>query len=227
MRHAMIGFIRGELAKKQSHPDDYTELVQGLIAAAEKLAPGYQMQPVLLGMLGEFAGRHGPGAHPSREAGVEAAELVERALRHIPADHPARATVLTRLGELLLAHTVFDHSAGHLDRIRGLLEEAVAQPAADDANRAVNHYLLGLADGVAALFGADFQRFDAAAAQLRHAAGLAPPGHRLHVSIPVALAMLLRNRFVRYGNLELLDAADHYAAAALTALREAALARTT
>ncbi len=221
MRHAMIGFVRGELAKRQSHPDDYGELVQSLITAAEKLPQGYQMQPVLLGMLGEFAGRHGPGRHPSHEAGIAAAELVERALRHVPADHPARATVLTRLGEILLAHTVFDHSAGHLDRIRGLLKEAMSQPAVDEANKAVNHYLLGLADGVAALFGGDFQRFDAAAEQLRHAAELAPPGHRLRVSIPVALAAMLRIRSVRYGNLELLDAADHYAAAALTALREA------
>ena len=221
MRHAMIGFFRGELARPARSLRRLRRGCRGPHRGRGKDAAGISDAAAAPGDARRVRGHHGPGARPSREQGVEAAELVEQALRHIPADHPARATVLTRLGELLLAHTVFDHSAGHLDRIRGLLGEAVAQPAADDANKAVNHYLLGLADGVAVLFGADFQRFDAAAAQLRHAAGLAPPGHRLRVSIPVALAMLLRYRFVRYGNLELLDAADHYAAAALTALREA------
>lgn len=219
MLHAMVSFMRGELANRQGNPDAYRDVVDGLMVAAEKLATDHRMQPMVRGVLGEFAGRYGPGTSPTREASIAAAELVEQALRQVPADHPARVVALTRLGEILLGHTVFDHSAEHLTRIRALLHEAITQPMVDQANQAVNHYLLGMVDGVAALFGGDFRGFDAAVEQLRYAAGLAPERHELHLKILIALAMMLRHRYLRDRNLEWLDASDHYAAAALAAVR--------
>lgn len=220
MLDAMAGFIRTELATRQGSSDGYGELIQSLMAAADRLAPGSRMQPMLLGLLGEIAGQHGPGADSSA-AGDAAAELVERVLQYIPAGHPARVVVLTRLGEILLASTVSDRSAGRLDRIRGLMHEALTQPA-DDTQRAVTHYLLGLVDGVAARFAGDLRRFDAAVEQLRRAAGLVPDRHQLHAKIMTALSVMLRDKYMHDKNLESLDASDHYATAALTALRESA-----
>jgi len=219
MRDALAGFIRTELANRQGCPE-VGELIVSLMTAADKLAPGSRLQPMLLGLLGEFAGRHSAGPDPSREASDAAAELVERALRYLPADHPARVVVLTRLGEIMIANLLSGYSAGRLNRIRALMDEAIAQPSAGDANRAVNHYLLGVVDWIAAFRGGDSGRFGAAVEQFRRAAELIPDQHQLRFKILATLSVLLRTRYQRDKNLEWLDASDHYATAALAARHE-------
>ncbi|MBV9451911.1 MAG: CHAT domain-containing protein [Streptosporangiaceae bacterium] len=226
MRQGQLAQIRAILAEQSGDQSGYRELIEGLTVAAEKLDRDYPLRPLVLGVLGVSVEAHDPGTPASPSDSTAAAELAERALRQIPSDHPARVQVLTRLGEALLKHSVFDHSATHLDRIRALLQDAISHPAADDTNKAMNHYLLGMVDGAAAALGGDAQRFDAAIDQLRYAAGLVPEEHWLRGSILSAISALLGNRFYVQGGLEFLDASDHYARAALQAMQAAGTSTT-
>ena len=138
------------------------------------------MVPLLQGMLGGAFGFPLGGREPSREESTAAIDLLESVIEEIPDDHPARAETLVRLGSLLITRGFsLDRPVPSLKKLRRQLEDAINRPAANPLNDAVNHCLLGMAEGVEGLLAPDPALIITSVDRLKRAAEIGRPSRRL------------------------------------------------
>ncbi|MGH3374685.1 MAG: CHAT domain-containing protein [Actinoallomurus sp.] len=211
--HGMPGVLKGIQAARRGNQD---EVVGAVTGSLEELDDDDPMRPALQGMLGELtdltSGTSDIGGSASLEDLEATVDRLECALRELPDDHPARAPLRTQLTAALLRCEVSEPSATRMKRARELLDEAIARPGPDPAGDATSHCLLAIADGIQSIAnGADAERVDDSITRLKRAADLLPSGHRLRADIATLLVHHLGLRHLQGGELEFLDAADHYA----------------
>ncbi|TMR05025.1 CHAT domain-containing protein [Actinomadura soli] len=197
--------------------------IQDVEAVADAIAriggdfgEGHPFRQVLQGVLGQLLllrpdGLSGGARTATPEEREAALEFLENILTELPDDHPDRAETLGRLGATLARGIEHKHSAERLERVRGILLEAVGRPAADTLNDALNHFLLVVVDRLRTMIGHGLEPVSDAVERLQRVARLLPPEHPLQQMIPGFLTSILMHRHLEAGGLEHLDAADHYA----------------
>ncbi|TDD40218.1 CHAT domain-containing protein [Actinomadura sp. KC06] len=196
--------------------EDVNALADAITRIGGEFGEGHPFQQVLQGVLGQLLDLHSDGhSGGARSATPEereaALELLENVLTELPDDHPDRAATLGRLGTILTRGIEHRHSPERLERVRGILLEAVGRPAADTDNEALNNFLLVVVDRLRSMIGHGLQPLSDAVERLQRVARLLPREHPLQQMIPGFLASVLMHRHLQAGGLEHLDAADHYA----------------
>jgi tetratricopeptide (TPR) repeat protein len=200
---------------RRGRPEDLDGVADALTRIVGDLGDGHPFQQMLRGMLGQFLDMRADDLPSGRSASPEereaALELLEHVLAELPDDHPDRALTLSRLGAALSRSMEHGHSPERLERVHGMLLEAVERPAADRENEALNHFLLVLVDRLRGMLGHGSGSLSDALGRLKRVAELLPPEHPIRHLFPGFLASLLMQRHLQAGGLEHLDAADHYA----------------
>ena len=185
---------------------------ESLVEAARQLGDEHPMVPLLQSMLGGAFGFPLGGRQPSREESTAAIDLLESVIDEIPDDHPARAETLIRLGGLVITQGFsLDRSVPSLKKLRRQLEETIKRPAASPLNDALNHCLLGVAEGVEGLLAPDPGLIVTSVNRLKRAAEIAPAESSARDLIHGGLICLLSQRYMQEGELQYLDAALYYA----------------
>ena len=203
------GVLKGIEAARRG---DHDEVVGAVTGWMEGLDHDNPMRPALQDMFDEIADTPGIGGSASLEHVEATVAWLENALRILPDDHPACAPVRTQLASALLHCDASGSSATRAQRARELLNETISRPGADEADVATAHCLLAVADGIQCITrGDDVERVNDSITRLKRAAELLPPGHRLRPNVATLLANHLGLRYLQGGELEFLDAADHYA----------------
>jgi hypothetical protein len=185
---------------------------ESLIEAARQLGDEHPMVPLLQSMLGGAFGFRLGGREPTREESTAAIDLLESVIEEIPDDHPARAETLVRLGGLLIARGFsLDRPVPSLKKLRRQLEDTIKRPAASPLNDAINHCLLGMAEGVEGLLAPDPALIVTSIDRLKRAAEIAPDDPQARDLIQAGLICLLSQRYMQEGEFQYLDAALYYA----------------
>jgi tetratricopeptide (TPR) repeat protein len=183
-----------------------------LLEAARQLGDEHPMVPLLQSMLGGAFGFPLGGREPSREESAAAIDLLENVIEEIPDDHPARADTLVRLGSLLITRGFsLDRPVPSLKKLRRQLEDTIKRPAASPLNDAINHCLLGMAEGVEGLLTPDPALIATSIDRLKRAAEIAPAEPRARDLIQAGIICLLSQRYTQEGDFQYLDAALYYA----------------
>ena len=148
---------------------------ESLVEAARQLGGEHPMLPLVQSMLGGAFGFALGGRQPSREESAAAIDLLESVIEEVPDDHPARADTLVRLGGLLITRGFsLDRPVPSLKKLRRQLEDTIKRPAASALNDAINHCLLGMAEGVEGLLAPDPALIVTSVDRLKRAAEIAP-----------------------------------------------------
>ena len=185
---------------------------ESLVEAARRLGDEHPMVPLVQSMLGGAFGFPLGGRQPSREESTAAIDLLESVIDEIPDDHPARAEALIRLGGLVITRGFsLDRSVPSLKKLRRQLEDTIKRPAASPLNDALNHCLLGVAEGVEGLLAPDPELIVTSVDRLKRAAEIAPAEPQAQDLIHAGLICLLSQRYTQEGELQYLDAALYYA----------------
>lgn len=214
----MLGLLYGAAEARDGNPATPGRSVDALVAAARQLGDQHPMLPLLQGMLGGAVGIPLGERRPSHGESVAAIGLLETILDEIPADHPARAEVLIRLGGLLIGRAFsLDGSLARLQKLRRQLDEVIARPAVSQLNETVNHVLLGMAEGVQGLLEPDPVLVRTGVDRIKRAAVTAPAQGPIADLIHLGLIALLCQCYSQMGELEYLDAAMYYAGQAVEA----------
>jgi hypothetical protein len=129
--------------------------------------------------------------------------LLERALRELPDDDPARVPTLA---SLLRPFTDALDAGLWSDAVHALLTDAVARPPADEDNDLLNNYLLGVCSAVEGAKSNDPELLTEAIARLRTAAELAPD----MAGSDEIMGPLMSLRYLAGGELDYLDASIHH-----------------
>lgn len=209
--HGMAGLLRAAKAARDPGEHDFGPAVDSLATAVRQLGDEHPMLPVLKSILGGAFGFALGARQPTAEESTAAITLLESVLDEVPDDHPDRASVLIRLGGLLVSRALHpDSSMPRLQKLRSQLDAAIARPAASQLNEAVNHALLGMVEGVEGMLAPDADLVRAAVERLRRAAGLAPPNPAFGQLVQACLMCLLSHLYFQEGELQYLDAANHY-----------------
>ena len=205
-----VAYAFQEKAEASGHvPGRSAEL---LVEAARQLGDEHPMIPLVQSMLGGAFGFPLGGRQPSREESTAAIDLLESVIDEIPDDHPGRAEALIRLGGLVITQGFRpDCSVHSLKKVRHQLEDTVKRPAASPLNDALNHCLLGVAEGVEGLLAPDPGLIVTSVDRLKRAAEIAPAGSPAWDLIHAGLICLLSQRYTQEGELQYLDAALYYA----------------
>ena len=208
----MLGLLYGMQAVREASGPASGRSVESLLAAVRQLGDEHPMLPLLQGALGGAFGIPLGGRPPAREESTAAIDMLETIIDVIPDDHPARPEVLIRLGGLLIGRAFdLDGSVQRLNKLRRQLDEAIARPAASQLNEAVNHLVLGMAEGVEGLLAPDADLVITAVDRLKRAADIAPSEPRVRELIQTGLIGLLGQRYSQEGEFQYLDAAIYYA----------------
>lgn len=208
----MLGLLYGVQAMRGESGRAFDRSAESLVAAARKLGDEHPMLPFLHSILGGAFGVPLADRPPSREESAAAIELLETIIDEMPDGHPARAETLTRLGGLLIGQAFgLDRSVPRLKKLRRQLDEAIARPAASQLNDAINHFLLGMAEGIEGLLTPDADLVNTAVERLKRAADIAPSERQIRELTQTGLICLFCQRYSQGGELEYLDAAIFYA----------------
>jgi CHAT domain len=209
--HGTLGLLHGMQAVRKPEEHASGQMVDSLVTAVRQLGDRHPMRPLLNSALGGALGIPLGGRQPTGEEAAAAIELLESVLDEVPDDDPARPDVLIRLGALLIGRAFRpESSAPRLQKLRGQLEAAVARPAASQVNEAVNHALLGMAEGIEGILAPDQDLVRAALERLRRAGGMTQPDTAIGRLIQACLICLLGQLYLVQGDLQHLDAAAYY-----------------
>ena len=197
---------------------------ESLLEAARHLGGEHPMIPLVQSMLGGAFGFPQGGRQPSREESTAAIDLLESVIAEVPDDHPARAETLVRLGGLLITRGFsLDRPVPSLEKLRRQLEDTIKRPAASALNDAINHCLLGMAEGVEGLLAPDPALIVTSVDRLKRAAEIAPAEPQARDLIHAGLICLLSQRYTQEGDFQYLDAALYYAGQVVRADQEGEL----
>ncbi|TVT31672.1 CHAT domain-containing protein [Amycolatopsis rhizosphaerae] len=136
---------------------------------------------------------------------------LERFLTNMPEDHPARVRMLMRFASALVFQAGITRSAGQLDRVRTLVQDAHDRGTLDEGSLPITSFILSWVDGMQGTLETDADRLNSALDRMREAANLLPDGHELRSLLGVAVGSLLSQRYLATGNLEDIDAMSYYA----------------
>jgi tetratricopeptide (TPR) repeat protein len=215
----ILGLLYGAQAMREASGRPSGRSVESLVAAARQLGDEHPMLPLLHSVLGGASGLPLGGRVPSRAETTAAIELLENIIEEVPDDHPARAETLIRLGVLLIGRAFdLDRAVLHLTKLRRKLDRAIARPAVSHLNEAVNHFLVGMAEGIEGLLAPNAELVKSAVDRLKRAVGIAPVGHPGRKYIQAGLICLLCQRYSQDGEFQNLDAAIYYAGELVRAL---------
>jgi tetratricopeptide (TPR) repeat protein len=215
----ILGLLYGAQAMREASGRPSSRSVELLAAAARQLGDEHPMLPLLHSVLGGASGLPLDGRVPSRAETTAAIDLLENIIEEVPDDHPARAETLIRLGTLLIGRAFdLDRSVLHLKKLRRKLDGAIGRPAASHLNEAVNHFLLGMAEGIEGLLAPDAELVKSAVDRLKRAAGIAPLEQLSRKYIQAGLIALLCQRYSQDGEFQNLDAAIYYASQLVRAM---------
>lgn len=180
-----------------------------VIDAAEALDAGDPLREIAHNLLGALAGTLDLAPKSAAESSLAIARI-ERILAELPDDHPDRARALTRAGASLLFGRTVDRSSVSFGRVRELLTQAIERAAVDQENDSINHFLLGLLNGIQGFFEQDIDLLDSGIELLKKAFKLAPETHPIRDVVAPNLAAILYSRALLGGELENFDAAEFF-----------------
>ncbi|GLW61883.1 hypothetical protein Arub01_01270 [Actinomadura rubrobrunea] len=208
--------LRSVQAIRHGGPENLKAAAERIMQTVEALDERHPVREALRGVTAQLLDRASTTrptpdavAPEDREAALE---LLEHVLRELPEDHPDRAFILLQLSVTLARNLEHRYSPERLRTVRELLREAVARPAADRENEAVNQFLLILVDAFQSMLGGDeAPSMNDLIERVKRVSSLLPPGHQLRRMAAGLLTPLLAQRFSRRGGLENLDAAVYYA----------------
>ncbi|MGH3937860.1 MAG: CHAT domain-containing protein [Pseudonocardiaceae bacterium] len=200
--HAGYAYKKGDRLGAASATDE-------VIDAAAALDAGDPLREIAHNLLGALAGTLDLAPKSAAESSLAIARI-ERILAELPDDHPDRARALTKAGASLLFGRTVDRSSVSFDRVRELLTQTIERTAVDQENDSVNHFLLGLLNGIQGFFEQDIDLLDSGIELLKKAFKLAPEAHPIRGVIAPNLAAILYSRALLGGELENFDAAEFF-----------------
>ena len=202
------------LAERAGQPGNEAEIeaaLRELKQAREQLdAVDPLFQPVVLHHLGLLLGRRGLRTLAPADLAAGTQALTE-ALALMDTGHPLRPQTLGLLGAALISGAQFDPSGAQAGRAIEVLGQSLRAPPADPATRAVQLCCYGQALHARALrTDPSAAEFAPATAAVEEAGQCLPDGHPLRGFLLLTMASMLADQFDYLGNLESLEAADHY-----------------
>jgi hypothetical protein len=184
-------------------PEQADAAFDGLTEAVARLPEGHPTRSLLLNLIGHTARM--PQTPRSAEEHDVTVRRLERALAQMPADHPERVRTLVRLALALVEGMWIDRSGTSLDPVLQLLTDAIARPATDPVNDAVNRLLFGIVVGVRGVMSHDIALVADGMRSVSDALAAAPAGHEVYAAGRAALSGLLFARYTLGADLEDLD----------------------
>ena len=193
-------------ATQQGEPAQTDAAVDAISEAATLFDESHPMRDMLASMVGVAARVPELAAEPEDQAAVVG--RLERALRQMLDDHPARARVMTKLGFSLLQGMWTDRSSTSLETVLELLRGAVARKTGDRTNEAVNRFLLGIVTGLQGAMDHDVGTVDEAIRHITAAMETVAQDDRFRSIASASLGVTLFLRYKVGSELEYVEAAQ-------------------
>lgn len=193
-------------AGQQGEPEQIDAAVDAIAEAATLFDESHPMRDMLASVLAIAARVPDLMTEPAEDQ-VAVVGRLERALRQVPDDHPARPRIMTKLGFALLRGMWTDRSSTSMETVLGLLRGAVARKTGDRTNDAVNSFLLGIVTGLQGAMDHDVDIVDEAIRHISAATETMVHDDRFQSIAAACLGITLFLRYKVGSELEFVEAA--------------------